>query len=78
MKALDIMSVRWSVQREEQHSAYRKNSAARYFSQLNIMYSQCQNDVSFKLDVLGYPNEIEWTGKLSLRFGMVSELLTCM
>lgn len=68
MKALDIMSVRWSVQREEQNAPYRKDSAAKYFCQLNDIYNRCQNDLSFKLDVLGYPNEIEWAGQLSSTF----------
>ena len=68
MKALDIMSVRWSVQREEQNTPHRKDSAAKYFSQLNDIYSRCQHDPSFKLDVLGYPNEIEWAGQLSSIF----------
>lgn len=65
MKALDIMSARWSVQREKQNTPYRKDSAAKYFSQLNGIYSRCQNDQSFKLDVLGYPNEIEWAAQIS-------------
>lgn len=64
MKALDVMSVRWSIPREEQDAPYRKNAAAKYFSQLNVIYSRCQNDELFKLDVLGYPNEIEWAGQL--------------
>ncbi|KUL86956.1 hypothetical protein ZTR_05780 [Talaromyces verruculosus] len=68
MKALDIMSMRWSVQREEQNTPHRKDSAAKYFSQLNGIFSRCQHDPSFKLDVLGYPNEIEWAGQLSSIF----------
>lgn len=61
MKFLDIMSTRWSTQNRESTTS-RKNSAAKYFSQLNDIYDKCQNDTTFKLDVLGYPNEIEWTG----------------
>jgi hypothetical protein len=61
MKFLDIMSTRWSSQNRESNTS-RKNSAAKYFSQLNDIYDKCQNDTTFKLDVLGYSNEIEWTG----------------
>lgn len=61
MKFLDIMSTRWSSQNRESTTS-RKNSAAKYFSQLNDIYDKCQNDITFKLDVLGYSNEIEWTG----------------
>lgn len=61
MKFLDIMSTRWSSQNRESTTS-RKNSAAKYFSQLNDIYDKCQNDTTFKLDVLGYSNEIEWTG----------------
>jgi hypothetical protein len=62
MKFLDIMSTRWSSQNRESTTS-RKNSAAKYFSQLNDIYDKCQNDTTFKLDVLGYSNEIEWTGR---------------
>ncbi|KAJ5610554.1 hypothetical protein N7510_007273, partial [Penicillium lagena] len=61
MKFLDIMSTRWSSQNRESTTS-RKNSAAKYFSQLNDIYDKCQSDTTFKLDVLGYSNEIEWTG----------------
>lgn len=63
MEALDIMSMRWSAPHEGQNTTYRKDSAAKYFDQLNGIYNQCQNDLSFKLDVLGYPNEIQWAGE---------------
>ncbi|KAH8692327.1 fungal-specific transcription factor domain-containing protein [Talaromyces proteolyticus] len=66
MKALDIMSARWSEEHRAQHTARWKDSAAKYFSQLNGIYSKCQGDQSFKLDVLGYPNEIEWAGQVSI------------
>lgn len=50
---LDAMSTRWSG-----HQA-SGNMAIKYCIQLKETYIQCQNDTSFKLDVLGY-NEIEW------------------
>ncbi|KAJ5812054.1 hypothetical protein N7474_008355 [Penicillium riverlandense] len=62
MKFLDIMSTRWSSQNRASTTS-RKNSAAKYFSQLNDIYDKCQNDTTFKVDVLGYSNEIEWTGR---------------
>ena len=62
MKFLDIMSARWSGQNRAQ-SANHKNSTAKYFSQLNDIYNKCKIDRVFKLDVLGYSNEIEWAGK---------------
>lgn len=62
MRFLDIMSARWSGHNRAQ-SANRQNSTAKYFSQLNDIYGKCKNDKKFKLDVLGYSNEIEWTGK---------------
>jgi hypothetical protein len=62
MKFLDIMSARWSGQNRAQ-SANHKNSTAKYFSQLNDIYNKCKIDRIFKLDVLGYSNEIEWAGK---------------
>jgi hypothetical protein len=62
MKFLDIMSARWSGQNRAQ-SSNQKNSTAKYFSQLNDIHSKCKADQMFKLDVLGYSNEIEWTGK---------------
>ncbi|KAF7136840.1 hypothetical protein CNMCM5793_006410 [Aspergillus hiratsukae] len=58
MKCLDAMATRWSGRVQ----ASRQNSAARYFGQLNAVHRACQSDESFKLDVLGYSNEIEWTG----------------
>lgn len=65
MKFLDIMSARWSGQNCAQ-SANHKNSTAKYFSQLNDIYNKCKVDRIFKLDVLGYSSEIEWTGKRTL------------
>lgn len=62
MKFLDIMSARWSGQNGAQ-PANHKSSTAKYFSQLNDIYNKCKIDRIFKLDVLGYSNEIEWTGK---------------
>ena len=62
MKFLDIMSARWSGQNRAQ-STNHKNSTAKYFSQLNDIYNKCKIDRIFKLDVLGYSNEIEWAGK---------------
>ncbi|OBT98730.2 hypothetical protein VE01_03288 [Pseudogymnoascus verrucosus] len=62
MKFLDIMSGRWSGQNRAQ-PASQQNSTAKYFNQLNDIYNKCIIDRSFKLDVLGYSNEIEWTGK---------------
>ena len=61
MKFLNMMSARWSGNHEQ--TANHKNSTAKYFSQLNDIYNKCEIDQTFKLDVLGYPNEIEWTGK---------------
>lgn len=58
MKCLDAMATRWSGRVQ----ASRQNSAARYFGQLNAIHRACQSDENFKLDVLGYSNEIEWTG----------------
>lgn len=34
--------------------------------QLNDLYNRCKVDWIFKVDVLGYSNEIEWTGKKAL------------
>ena len=62
MKFLDIMSERWSGQNRAQ-PANQKNCTAKYFSQLNDIYNKCKSDGMFKLDVLGYSNEIEWTGR---------------
>ncbi|OBT42713.1 hypothetical protein VE00_07259 [Pseudogymnoascus sp. WSF 3629] len=62
MKFLDIMSGRWSGQNRAQ-PASQQNSTAKYFNQLNDIYNKCIIDRTFKLDVLGYSNEIEWTGK---------------
>ncbi|KAL3408695.1 hypothetical protein V8F44DRAFT_657234 [Aspergillus fumigatus] len=59
MKCLDAMATRWSGRVQ----ASRQNSAARYFGQLNAIHRACQSDENFKLDVLGYSNEIEWTGE---------------
>ncbi|KAJ5690491.1 hypothetical protein N7462_004883 [Penicillium macrosclerotiorum] len=61
MKFLDIMSTRWATPNRDRNT-YQKNSAAKYFSQLQEIYEKCQNDETFILDVLGYSNEIEWTG----------------
>ncbi|KFY06509.1 hypothetical protein V492_08011 [Pseudogymnoascus sp. VKM F-4246] len=63
MKFLDIMSGRWSGQNRPQ-PANHQNSTAKYFNQLNDIYNKCIVDRTFKLDVLGYSNEIEWTGKI--------------
>lgn len=62
MKFLDIMSGRWSGQNRVQ-PASQQNSTTKYFNQLNDIYNKCMIDTTFKLDVLGYSNEIEWTGK---------------
>lgn len=62
MKFLDIMSGRWSGQNRAQPASHQ-NSTAKYFNQLNDIYNKCIIDRTFKLDVLGYSNEIEWTGK---------------
>ncbi|KFZ24625.1 hypothetical protein V502_00894 [Pseudogymnoascus sp. VKM F-4520 (FW-2644)] len=62
MKFLDIMSGRWSGQNRSQ-PANHQNSTGKYFNQLNDIYNKCIIDRTFKLDVLGYSNEIEWTGK---------------
>lgn len=62
MKFLDIMSARWSGQNRAQLGSHQ-NSTAKYFGQLNDIYNKCIIDRAFKLDVLGYSNEIEWTGK---------------
>lgn len=59
MKCLDAMATRWSGRVQ----ASRQNTAARYFGQLNAIHRACQSDENFKLDVLGYSNEIEWTGE---------------
>ncbi|KAF4183531.1 hypothetical protein CNMCM8060_003443 [Aspergillus lentulus] len=58
MKCLDAMATRWSGRVQPS----RQNSAARYFGQLNAIHRACQSDENFKLDVLGYSNEIEWAG----------------
>ncbi|KAL3475181.1 hypothetical protein BJX99DRAFT_271211 [Aspergillus californicus] len=60
-KCLDTMSSRWSTDGTRSGSL-----AAKYSSQLNGIYTACHNDASFKLDVLGYSNEIDWT---SSRYG---------
>lgn len=65
MKFLDIMSARWSGQNRAQ-PANHQNSTAKYFNQLNDIYNKCIIDRTFKLDVLGYSNEIEWTGKSAI------------
>ncbi|KFZ00266.1 hypothetical protein V498_00198 [Pseudogymnoascus sp. VKM F-4517 (FW-2822)] len=62
MKFLDIMSGHWSGQNRTQPPSHQ-NSTAKYFNQLNDIYNKCIVDRTFKLDVLGYSNEIEWTGK---------------
>ncbi|KFX95953.1 hypothetical protein V490_03589 [Pseudogymnoascus sp. VKM F-3557] len=62
MKFLDIMSARWSGHNRAQPASHQ-NSTAKYFNQLNDIYNKCIVDRTFKLDVLGYSNEIEWTGK---------------
>jgi hypothetical protein len=56
---LDTMSARWSS-----HTHARSgNLAAKYCDQLRGLYHKCQNDESFKMDVLGYSNEIKWNGR---------------
>ncbi|KAL3461894.1 hypothetical protein BJX64DRAFT_150205 [Aspergillus heterothallicus] len=59
--ALDSMSSRWCGHAQ----AGSGNLAAKYCSQLRGLYYKCQSDESFKLDVLGYSNEIEWNGRNS-------------
>jgi hypothetical protein len=56
------MSARWSGQNRAQ-SGNQKNCSAKYLGQLIDIYNKCKSDQLFKLDVLGYSNEIEWTGK---------------
>ncbi|KAL3483748.1 hypothetical protein BJX62DRAFT_230774 [Aspergillus germanicus] len=58
---LDTMSARWSSHTR----ARRGNLAAKYCDQLRGLYHKCQNNESFKLDVLGYSNEIKWNGRNS-------------
>ncbi|KAL2823527.1 fungal-specific transcription factor domain-containing protein [Aspergillus cavernicola] len=55
---LDTMSARWSGQDTGGGSL-----AAKYSSQIKGIYTKCQGDASFKPDVLGYSNEIEWNGR---------------
>lgn len=62
VKFLDIMSARWSGQNLTQPLNHT-NLSAKYSSQLNDIYIKCKTDRMFKLDVLGYSNEIEWAGK---------------
>lgn len=59
------MSGHWSGQNRTQPTSHQ-NSTAKYFNQLNDIYNKCIVDRTFKLDVLGYSNEIEWTGKRAL------------
>lgn len=59
---LDAMSTRWSGHHRPT-GATPGNIATKYCAQLKQTYIQCQNDTTFKLDVLGYSNEIEWNGR---------------
>lgn len=59
---LDSMSTRWSGHHRPTGVA-TGNMATKYCAQLKQTYIQCQNDTTFKLDVLGYSNEIEWNGR---------------
>ncbi|KAL2867382.1 Zn(II)2Cys6 transcription factor [Aspergillus lucknowensis] len=59
---LDTISTRWSGSLRGCGSL-----AAKYCSQLRGIYHRCQSDEGFKVDVLGYSNEIEWTGRSSER-----------
>ncbi|KAL2845485.1 fungal-specific transcription factor domain-containing protein [Aspergillus pseudoustus] len=60
-RCLDTMSARWSGNSQVRSG----NLAEKYCGQLRGLYDKCQNDAVFKLDVLGYSNEIEWNGRNS-------------
>ncbi|KAL4866687.1 hypothetical protein BDV12DRAFT_172487 [Aspergillus spectabilis] len=62
MRFIDTMSTRWQGQ-DQIVGTSSGNLAAKYSTQLKGIYTECQNDATFKLDVLGYSNEIEWTGR---------------
>ncbi|KAL2810505.1 fungal-specific transcription factor domain-containing protein [Aspergillus granulosus] len=60
-KFLDTMSARWAGSGR----GGTGNLAAKYCGQLRGIYDKCHSDGTYKLDVLGYSNEIEWSGRNS-------------